>query len=135
VETSRFRDREGNFPVLDLIASFDFKSSSSISFLLGRFGDMIRLTDMDWPVGPGRVFEVVGQVIVHHPCEGHIKAQLLVLLPVEYHEIERMKELIRVVFVALAIPLDDTFDSLFVSPERQIGYMNDVDREGMSEWI
>jgi hypothetical protein len=58
------------FLVLDLTASFSFKSPGSISFDLGTLSD--------------GMFSVIGWVDVHHPCEGHIKAKFRVLLPARY---------------------------------------------------
>ena len=85
-------------------------------------------------VGPGRAFYVTGRVDVHHPCEGHIKTQLHIVLPPEYNSSERMKEFIAIVFEALAHPLGcDFYEALFVSPEQQTGYENATDREGMSD--
>ena len=91
--------------VLDLIARFAFKSDSSISFLLGRCGDVINLADgYSFDTGPRGVFNVIGWLDVHHPCEAHIKAQLRVLLPEEYHKWEQMSQLVKQMFFALGIP-------------------------------
>ncbi len=140
VDTSRFGDRDSGFRVLDLSARFAFRSATSISFDLGRYSDTLRLPsggpfggDFVMKVGPGGVFKVAGRVDVHHPCEGHIKAQLHVVLPAEYHSSERVLEFVGAVFEALGIPSDETFEALFVSPEQQTSYENATDRNGMSD--
>jgi hypothetical protein len=140
MDTSRFVDRSSGFRVLDLSARFAFRSATSISFDLGRYSDTLRLPsggpfggDFVMNVGTGGVFKVAGRVDVHHPCEGHIKAQLLVVLPAEYHPFERMQEFVGAMFEVLGIPPDETFEALFVSPEQQTLYENATDREGMSD--
>ncbi len=140
MDTSRFGDHDGRFPVLDLSARFAFKSATSIAFDLGRDSDTLRIPGYDpsgddfvMNVGPGGAFYVTGRVDVHHPCEGHIKAQLHVVLPAEYHAFEPMRELVMMVFEALGIPSDETFEAHFVSPEEQTVYENPIDREGLSD--
>jgi hypothetical protein len=140
LDTTRFSDRDGGFRVLDLSARFAFKSATSISFALGRYSDTLRLPgggpfgdDFIMKVGPDAAFYVTGRVDVHHPCEGHIKAQLHVVLPAEYHPFERMREFVATIFEALGIPSDETFESQFVSPDQQVAYENATDREGLSD--
>jgi hypothetical protein len=141
VDTSRFQNPFDRFPVLDVFATFAFKTGTSVSFELGRFSDTLRLPggafgdDFSFKVGMCGVFRIVGRVDVHHPCEGHIKAQLHVVLPAEYHETERMERLVAEIFAALAIPADETFEALFVSPSQQTSCENATDREGMSDRI
>jgi hypothetical protein len=140
VDLSRFEDRFSGFQVLDLSARLDFRSATSISFSLGRNSDTLTLPgggfqgeDFVMNVGAGRAFYVVGRVDVHHPCEGHIKTQLLVVLPAEYHPSERVQEFVASVFEVLGIASDETFEALFVSPEQQTLHENATDREGMSD--
>jgi hypothetical protein len=142
VDTTRFSGRDSGFRVLDLSARFAFRSATSISFDLGRYSDTLRLPsggpfggDFVMDVGPGGVFTVTGRVDVHHPCEGHIKAQLLVVLPAEYHGFERMREFVGAIFEALGIPSDETFEALFVGSEQQTAFENATDREGRSDRI
>jgi hypothetical protein len=140
MDTSRFGDRDSGFRVLDLSARFAFRSATSISFDLGRYSDTLRLPsggplggDFVMNVGPGGAFKVTGRIDLHHPCEGHIRTQLLVVLPAEYHPFERMREFVGAVFEALGIPPDETFEALVVSPGQQTAYENATDREGMSD--
>jgi hypothetical protein len=135
VDASRFQNAFDEFQLHDLVAKFEFKSATSISFALGRYSDTLKLPDSNFAmkVGPRGVFTRVGRVDVHHPCEGHIKAQLNVVLPTEYHEFERMQGLVKSVFEALGIQPDETFETLFVTPEKQTEYENATDREGMTD--
>ncbi len=123
------------FPVLDLIASFRFKSPGSVSFDLGTEGDTLDFPSdgVSIPVGPRGVFNVIGWVDVHHPCEGHIKARLRVLLPARYHQWEQMKELVGRMFSALGIPADETYEADFVSADRQTGIEQATDRNGLTD--
>ena len=104
------------FAVLDLLASFAFKSSGSVSFDLGTEG--------------GGVFNVVGWVDVHHPCEGHIKARFRVLLPARYHALEQMPDFVQQMFSALGIPPDETYEAEFVSAHHRTGIEQVTDRDG-----
>jgi hypothetical protein len=134
--TKRFdHGREHEFPVLDLVASFEFKSRSSISFMLGQRSNTLMIPGMGGPLFLGRdaVFNEIGRIDVHHPCDGHIKAQLLIVLPAEYHASDRRERLIEQVFEALSIPPDETFEALFVSPNEQLLDERTTDREGNSD--
>jgi hypothetical protein len=142
VDASRFGHAESGFQVLDLNAEFAFRSQTSISFNLGRYSDTLTLpgggllaNDFVLPVGLGGVFNVVGRVDVHHPCEGHIKAQLRTVLPSDYQQFERMRDFVAILFRALAIPPDETFEAHFVSAEQQTLYENATDRDGMTDRI
>jgi len=135
VETLRFDfaepkyddPHETHFPVLDLIATFSFKSATSISFTLIR-----HLSEVHKTLGPRTWTREIGEIVVHHPCEGHIKTYLHIRFPAEYHIVDKMQGLIRTVFEALGIPADETFKADFVTdPERKTFMMNDIDRDGM----
>src|SRR5262249_1737678 len=114
MNTARWKAAD-EFPLLALGASYDFRSGSTVSFSLGTRGDSLKLADMDEPFvcGPGLVFTVVGWADVHHSCDGHIKTQIRVCLPEEYHRWERMKELVDQLFAVLEIPGDETFEAHF----------------------
>lgn len=136
MDTARFEHGAG-FLILDLWTSCAFKSATSISFLLGRYSDTLTC-----PVGdekgsqltaPARVFKVAGRLDVHHPCEGHILTQLLVVLPVEYHAYERMQQIVDRVFEVLGIPADETFEAHFVAGEKQTSLERARNREGCSD--
>jgi hypothetical protein len=131
---SPFLQKHGDrFPVLDLLARFAFKSPGSISFHLGTESDTLSLGGETIAVHPGCVFNVIGWVDVHHPCEGHIKARLRVLLPARYHGWEQMRLLVEQVFSALGIPADETYEAHFVSADRQTGLEQATDRDGKTD--
>jgi hypothetical protein len=50
MDTARWKDGD-RFAVLDLVAEFQFKTASSVSFQLGTKGDTIQLPGMDEPCG------------------------------------------------------------------------------------
>lgn len=80
------------------------------------------------------MFNVKGWIDVHHPCDGHYKAQLRVSLPVEYHQLETMTEIVRTVFEALDIPADETFQALFFQTlDPAQFFFQDIDRNGESD--
>ena len=132
MDTSRWKAGD-EFQILDLVASFAFKSASSLSFELGTRGDSLMLPGMIEPCAtmPGRVFTVIGWLDVHHPCQGHIKAQVRVCLPDRYHEWQRMGELVREVFEHLGILPDETYEAHFVASSRQTRIEQARDRHGM----
>ncbi len=119
MDTSRFRPNGPEFTVLDLRTGFEFKTATSIGFHLGH--------------SRPRAFFVVGRLEVHHPCEGHVKARLTVVLPEEYHPAERMCDLVRQVFAELGIPADETYEAHFVAPGRQSALFQHTDRNGVTD--
>ena len=129
------------FPVLDLKAKLAFRTAASASFDLGRdlahstisWGDSRPGEDITIDIGP--VFEAAGRLDVHHPCDDHIKAHLLVTLPVEYHSRERMREFVATVFEALGIPADETYKVNYLSPKHGVCYIQPEDRDGVTDWV
>ena len=92
-----------------------------------------------WRLEPGRNAPLapagcsMSSVDVHHPCEGHIKARLRVLLPARYHGWEKMRELVERMFAALGIPADETYEASFASAEQQTGIEQATDRDGLTD--
>jgi hypothetical protein len=119
VDVRRFNPNGPKFAALDLLASFEFKTATSVGFHLGH----------SRPHG----FFVVGLLEVHHPCEGHVKARLTVVLPEEYHPWERMRDLVQQVFTELSIPADETYEAHFVAPGRQSALFQHTDRNGITD--
>jgi hypothetical protein len=129
-----FYQQGDQFPVLDLIASFSFKTAGSIFFDLVVRDDQLGVVDgvryIDSPM-----YRRVGLLDVHYPREGFIKAHVRVLLPEPYHSGERLKELVAQVFYQLAIPADETYEAeLYDSPMRAYAEQV-VDRNGMTDRI
>ncbi len=119
MDTTRFHPNGPQFAVLDLSAAFEFKAATSVGFHLGR--------------SVPRAFFVVGRLEVHHPCDGHVKARLTVVLPEEYHPGERMLDLVRRVFAELDIPADETYEAHFIAPGRQSALFQHTDRNGVTD--
>src|SRR5437016_4395343 len=83
-----------HFEILDLEAKLDFQTESSAGFSVGRTGPL-RFPKSEDP-GMNQMhellnkttnipaFRVLGWIDVHHPCKGHIKAQLRIALPPEH---------------------------------------------------
>src|SRR5262245_24835276 len=118
MDTARWKHGD-EFQVLDLIARFEFKSPSSLSFglgvLVGR--DSPRLPEMDelteeqrgFLVGPGPVYLMIGWLDAHHPCDGLHRLQLRVGLPDRYVCWESMRDLVPQVLNALGLPADESY--------------------------
>jgi hypothetical protein len=114
MDTSRFTKPDDGFPLLDLTARFAFKTSSSISFEVGRIADVHPDDD---PAFVFSAFEVIGWIDVHHPCDSRIKAQLRICIPVEYHPFERMAAMVKAICEALSIPADEHCESRVEVPQ------------------
>jgi hypothetical protein len=127
VNIARYKHGD-EFAVLDLIATYEFKSATTISFVFGRYTDTL----LGLPVAPHLVFDTVGWLDVHHPCEGHIKVKIRIGLPSEYLISERMCEIVRATFVELGIPPDKTYDAHFVTPLKHACIDQSRDRDGLS---
>jgi hypothetical protein len=108
MDTARWKHPD-EFPLLDLIAQFRFKSSTSLSFDLGTKSDILQLPDMEEPLRFPGIFNVIGWLDVHHPCEGFHRIQLRVGLPDSYVTWESMRDLVPQVLVALGLPADESY--------------------------
>ena len=122
MDTTRWNDGDG-FTVLDLVAEFQFKTVSSVSFQLGTKGDILHVPGMDepWVLGEGRVFSVIGWLDVHHPCEGFHRLQLRVGLPDRYATWESMRDLVPQVKAALGLPADESYQIVLAGLSKQTG--------------
>src|SRR5262249_7253442 len=113
METGRWKHGD-EFPVLDLVAQFQFKTPSSLSFQLGKSVDRhtARLPEMeggepwDFLLESGPVFVVLGWLDIHHPCSGHHPLQVRAGLPDRYVSWESMRDLVPAVVAALELPSD-----------------------------
>ena len=123
MDASRLARLEDAFTISGLTARVGFRSSSSISFELGLRSQS------------GFTFSHVGWIDVHHPCDGHIKAQLRIKLPSQFHEPEQMESIIAKVFESLAIPPDETYETLCFFYERAMAIERATDREGGTDRI
>ena len=93
----KFASQHDRFDLLGLTAQFDFKTQTSISFLVGE--------------GPSHFFAVLGKIEVHHPCvaefEDAAKVRMRISLPTQYLTEEKMAEAIKALYSALEIPNED----------------------------
>jgi hypothetical protein len=123
------------FPVLDLMAQFEFKSPGSLSFQLGKSvsRDSSRLPEMDpgeelpgggdkWDMllAAGPVFVVIGWLDVHHPCDGFHPLRLRVGLPDRYVSWESMRDLVPQVVAALRLPADVPYRAHLTGQSEQL---------------
>jgi hypothetical protein len=115
MDTERWK-HDDEFPVLDLVARFKFKSATSISFELGKTvtRDSPRPPEMGdepwgWLLEGGPVFFVFGWLDAHHPCDGYHRLQLRVGLPERYVSWESMRDLVPQVLAALGLPADESY--------------------------
>lgn len=121
MDTTQLARGNDAFTLLGLTARVAFKSPSSVSFDLGRWSHS-RFS-----------FTHAGWIDVHHPCNGHIKTQLRINIPVKYQVFDQMKSIIHLAFNALAIPLDETYEALFFASDRQTSIEEATNREGMTD--
>ena len=115
METAHWKDGD-KFQVLDLVAQFEFKSASSLSFNLGklltrdsrRLPEMGTTSDEDWDfaLASGIAFVVIGWLDAHHPSEPYNRLRLRVGLPDRYLSWESMRDLVPQVVAALQLPAD-----------------------------
>ncbi len=134
-----FSNDNDGFDILDLQARFVFKTDTSISFDIGRWSNTLRIPRA---VGGGErglvqdtpfVFNVIGWIDVHHPCDGHIRTYLRIRMPEEYHALERVKSIVATIFKALDIPLDETYEATAFDSDNVIAVVQPKDRNGMTE--
>ena len=109
--------------VLDVTARLEFSTPSSKSFALERYSKSLCPTRQ------------LGWIEIHHPCEGHIKAHIRVLLPEDYHQPEKMKQIIEALFAHVGVPVDETYEAHFVSPAAQTVISRRMDRNGCVDAI
>jgi len=112
---------KGEFQIHDLVASLEFCTPTSAGFNLTR-------TESPEPNSlPAR--ETVGWFDIHHPCDSHPRARLRIALPPESFALLQTHAqrlgLIRDIFSALAIPLDESYDASFFTPEGEFKIIND----------
>ena len=107
MNTNKFSESRDCFALLDLMACFDFKTETSISFQIGK-----RSKD-------GCIFSVRGWLDIHHPVDmgEYAKAYLRISLPQKYLDFEQEKLILAVVFEALEIPEQEIYEAYFFTSE------------------
>jgi hypothetical protein len=115
----RFRTSSDEFDLLDLRAHFHFKSETSAGFQLGSI-----------PKGQ-HSYIVFGALQVHHPCTGHIRAQLYVQLPRRYADPQLLRQLCQATLRELGIPADETYELHYSDAAHRLEMSQRVNREGL----
>lgn len=123
MDTSRFTKPGDGLPLLDLTATFAFKTSSSVSFEVGKIS---AVHPDDEPSFVLSGFKVIGWIDVHHPCDSCIKTQIRICIPVDYHKLERITAMVKVVCEALSISLDEHCESTVFSSGHVTGILPKV---------
>ena len=117
------------FSLLDYVARRSFSTLTSVCFDLGveeqfSFSEAPR-TIID-------AFRVKGWLEIHHPCDGHHKAQIRLAIPEPFEDWETTELVRSILFARLAIPDDETWVMEVFSIGRTFSFMQDVDRHGMT---
>jgi len=119
----RFKTSRDTFDILDLRAHLHFKSATSVGFQLG-------------PIPKGQHSHIVfGALQVHHPCAGHIQAQLYVQLPRRYADPQLLRQAVEAVFRELGIPADETYEIHYADAADGVEMSQRVNREGLVDAI
>jgi len=133
VDTSHWAHGDA-FPILDLIARFEFKTPSCVSFQLGKSVDSHspRLPEMepgeelpgggdkwDMLLASGSVFVVIGWLDVHHPCDGFYPLRLRIGLPDRYVCWESMRDLVPQVVASMRLPRDVPYQVHLIGMSQQ----------------
>jgi hypothetical protein len=116
MDTTRWKDGD-EFAVLDLVAQFQFKTSCSLAFHLGK---LIKrgiprppeMSDLAWELVQeegAEFFVILGWLDLHHPCEGFHRLQVRVGLPDRYVSWETMRDLVAQVIGTLELPADKSY--------------------------
>jgi hypothetical protein len=113
------------FSVLDLDASFAFRTATSISFHIAWNGD-----DHDLEFRKG-------WIDVHYPCTDDFAARFKVTIRVAVsppnHDFESREAIIKAILHALSISEDETYEAHFFTPAEQFQVVQPVDRDG--RWV
>ena len=121
--TTDANSSKGVWRALDMTAQLEFSSASSKSFTLERYSKSLCPTRQ------------LGWIEIHHPCEGHIKAQIRASLPEEYQQPEKMREVVEHLLAHAGIPAGETYEAHFISPSGQVVIARPVDRNGYTDRI
>jgi hypothetical protein len=121
----RFTNPRDSFDILDLRAYFDFKSATSVGFLLGPI-----------PRRWQSIQVVFGGLQVHHPCEGHILAYVYVQQPRRYGDFQMLSQFREVLFRELGIPKHETYELHYSdATDGNLVISHRVNREGWADRI
>ena len=109
---------------IDNVEGFlSFRSSSSVSIDLVRYSDSLL---------PRRS---LGWIDVHYPCDEHIKVQIRISGPREYHSVFYHELFRDALFGVLDISRDETYEMSFFEITETVVFSQSRDREGRSDRI
>jgi hypothetical protein len=77
---------------------FKFKTSGSIGFVVALIPD------------DPRTIAPYGDIQIHHPCSGHIKARIYAQFPKTYREYATLDLIRKALFREVGIPADETYE-------------------------
>jgi hypothetical protein len=118
MNTDKFTHGKGTFDALDLSMRFKFKSPSSIGFKFAT---------------KQAQHTIIGEMQIHQPCEGHIKARVYIQLPSEYKECKLLVQILEAAFRELGIPPDETYELSFDNSEDGLFTCQPLNREGLTD--
>jgi hypothetical protein len=101
-------DEQGEFEFLDLIGTVTYKTIASVSFDLGQKSNVLELSDGTQTFYDD-VFNVIGWLDAHFPCQGFHKLVIRCSLPPDYVSFESMRDLIPFVTQALRLPSEVSY--------------------------
>ncbi|MBL8869761.1 MAG: hypothetical protein JNK90_08195 [Planctomycetaceae bacterium] len=102
--------RTNYYEFLDMVGAVEHRTSSSVTFKIGKKTDY--LVDDDGSrhfVEKDFVFNVLGWLDAHYPCEGFHKLLVKCILPGDYVSFESMCGLIKCVMRVLELPIDVSY--------------------------
>lgn len=109
--------------ILDMTATPSFHTASSKSYILSRQSQGLCSNRQ------------LGWIDVHYPCDGHIKTQIRVHIPKEYHEPDKMKAMIQAILVLAGIPEDETWETAFIDASNVTVMAQTTNRDGITDRI
>lgn len=123
MNSEKFKSDQDKFTFLDVTARLSFKTASSLSLSLERHSQSLCPTRQ------------IGWIDLHHPCVGHIKTQIRISLPTEYHTPEKFEAIVAAIFAAAEIPTDETYEALVFAESSPMLMAQTVNREGITDRI
>jgi hypothetical protein len=118
---SQFDFRKNTFTVLDLTARLSFKTASSLSFFLERQSKSLLPTRQ------------IGWIDLHFPCDGHIKLQIRISLPSDYHSADTFRTIVSAAIAATGVPTNETYEAVLFGAAGVIMIEQPVDPGGVTD--
>ena len=125
MDTVRWKSGD-EFRLLDLVARFRFKTVSSLSFQLGKLVDrtaqLPEIAGTDWEAlgGSTSVFQILGWLDAHHPCDGFHHLHLRIGPPNRYVSWGSIRDIVPHVREVLGLPADVSYCVELAGLSRQV---------------